>query len=159
MTNGQEHSGAESVDAIFRALAGLEIAFEKVARNQDGLKAEVKTIAPRIDSLGTRLDTLAAELGQLSERLHTANNLVTKALDEAARVHEEHNVLDRAIDAFQAELKTRTGTLARAQHALEQMIEVLEARVGRLRSVVLEHGDAVDQSVAGPDEVTHKEGR
>jgi len=70
--NGQGPSDGESLDQIFRAVAGLELAFEKVARNQDSLKAEVKTITPRLDSLGTRLDTLASELGKLSERLHSA---------------------------------------------------------------------------------------
>lgn len=132
---GAPHSS--DFEQIYRAVAGLEIAFEKVARNQDSLKSEVKTIAPRIDALGSRIDTLAAELGQLGERVHAANNLVTRALDEAARVHEEHNVLDRALEHFESELKTRTGTLTRTQATLERMVEVLETRVQRLRDSVI----------------------
>jgi outer membrane murein-binding lipoprotein Lpp len=136
--NGNEPpSHASDFEQFYRAVAGLELAFEKVARNQESLKTEVKTIAPRLDSLGTRIDTLAADLGKLSERVHAANNLVTRALDEAARVHEEHNVLDRALDHFEGELRVRTGTLARAQRTLENMVDVLETRVRRLRDSVI----------------------
>jgi chromosome segregation ATPase len=133
--NGNEH--ANDFEQFYRAVAGLELAFERVSRNQESLKIEVKTIAPRLDSLGTRNDTLAAELGRLSERVHRANNLVEKAIGEAARVHEEHNALDRAIDHFENELHARTGTLARAQNTLESMVEVLETRVQRLRDSVI----------------------
>src|SRR6185295_2451356 len=130
-------SEGEAFEQIFRAVASLQVGFDKVARNQDSLKIEVKTIAPRLDALGTRMDTLAAELAALVDRVHAANNLVVLSLDEAARIHEEHNVLDRALDHFEHELKSRTGTLARAQGTLEKMIEVLEMRVGRLRDSLI----------------------
>ena len=139
MTNGEHEAEPPSAgaDPIFRAIAELQVSFDRVVRNQDAFKAELKTIAPRLDALGARIDTLSAELQQMSERLHTANNLVTRALDEAAVVHEEHRTLDRALDLFEANIKVKTATLEQTQTTLEKMIDVLETRVQRLRDSVI----------------------
>jgi chromosome segregation ATPase len=125
------------LDEVFRAIATLQVSFERVAKNQDVFKLELRGLVPRVDALGARIEALTADVRQMSDRLHTANNLVTRALDESAAVYQEQRTLDRALDLFEANSKVKTAQLEQTQGTLERMIEVLETRVQRLRDSVV----------------------
>jgi chromosome segregation ATPase len=148
--NDAPRSEGEALEQIYRAIAELQVGLNRIAKNQDSFKTEIRAVAPRVDALGSRIEALSADVRQMGERLHASNNLVVRALDEASRVHEEYRTLDRAIDAFESQLKLKTRALEQSQSTLEKMVDVLETRVGRLR----------DSMIPGVlEEVTDQEGK
>ncbi len=104
---------SEALDAVYRAIAMLEVSLTRLGEGQSNIKSEIRTLSPRIEVLVARIETLSAEISQLGERLHRTNNLVQVVLTDALLLQE-------------------------AQTFLQRLIEVVDGKVDHLRKVALE---------------------
>jgi hypothetical protein len=119
----------EAFDRVVRAIATLEVSIERVAKNQESLKLELKTIVPR-------LDTLTAEVRAAGARVHDMGNIVVRLINESAELFQAKIAFEKALGDFETLTKARTVELHRGQELIERVLSVLEARVSLLRDEV-----------------------
>lgn len=116
-------------DDVVRAIATLEVSIGGIAKGQESIKIELKTIAPR-------LDTLSADVSKLAKRVHDFANVITVLTDETAELAQAKNAFEKALADFRLDTEVRARELEHTQSALEHALSLAESRLRTVRDEV-----------------------
>lgn len=133
---------ADPSDSYIRTLAGLEVTLQKLAKGQDDIKAQLKTIAPR-------LDTLAAEVRENGRLIHHQAKIFNTLTNETSDLHQARVALEKLTEDIRVDSAARALVLERAINGLGKDLEFTDDRVRRLRDKVADALGPEEEGASG----------